>query len=60
MTTEALRRRRREPTEAERQAKQERQAERLIRLAILRIATRTTLPRFRVAAIFGAIVAERE
>jgi hypothetical protein len=49
-------RRRREPTEAEKQAR----AERMIRLAILRIATRTTLPRFRVAAIFGAIVSERD
>jgi hypothetical protein len=53
-------RRRREPTEAERQARAERRAERMIRLAILRIGTRTALPRFRVAAIFGSIVSERD
>jgi hypothetical protein len=53
-------RRRPELTEAQKQARAERRAERMIRVAILRIGARTALPRFRVAAIFGAIVAERE
>jgi len=53
-------RRRRGLTDAEKQARAERRAERQIRLAIARIAARTSLPRFRGAAIFGAIVAERE
>ncbi len=53
-------RRRREPTEAEHQARAERKAERQIRLAIARIAARTSLPRIRIVAMFGAIVAERE
>lgn len=54
------RRRRRAPTEAGLQARAERRAERQIRLAIARIAARTSLPTFRVAAIFGQIVAERD
>jgi hypothetical protein len=53
--------RRREPTEAEKQARAERQAERLVLAALSKIASKTGLPRYQVTSLFlRLITSERE